>query len=330
MSTRRSTLTSLVGVTALVATLALAGCSGSDGDSGSDSGSDSGVAAGGSSADEQAQGDGAQERAAADSASGYVSDSAGGGQSAEPAALTDVQLGQHLVKTGSVDMESDDIQKVVDRVYALASTTGGSVTAESTTTGAGDALDHARLEVRVPVATFDRTLDRIESLGTNAENNTETADVTGKVANVDSRVRSAEQSIRQLQLLFDQATTLGQVITLERELSRRQADLEALEAQQRALRSQTTMSTIVVTVRLTEKAEKPPADDESQDGFVAGVKQGWDGFVTFVVGAGHALGLVLPFALLVLALGGVGWVAHRRFQHGKGSGPLQPTGTSSD
>lgn len=325
MSTRRVRHLSLFTAAALVGIVALAGCSGSGSDDSSDSGGgDDAVAAdmdGLSMSDVPA--DGPAEREASDSGGSAA------GQ-ADPAILTDVALSQHLIRTGAVELETDDVEKVVDDVYVLARTSRGAVTAENTSTGGEGTVAHSRMEIRVPVARFDSAVDEIKSFGTYADSTTETVDVTGQVADVASRVRSAEQSIRQLRLLFDQATDLGQIINLEQELSRRQADLEALQAKQRALAAQTTMSTILITVRLSEPDQAPPGSEE-QDGFVAGIKQGWDAFVDFVVGASHAVGLLLPFALLAAVLGWLGWWGTRRFRPaGGGVPPAQPTGTSTD
>ena len=44
------------------------------------------------------------------------------------------------------------------------------------------------------------------------------------------------------------------------------------------------MSTHHVSVSLADDEATPAKDDDDQAGFVAGIKQGWDGFVTFVVG----------------------------------------------
>jgi hypothetical protein len=122
-----------------------------------------------------------------------------------------------------------------------------------------------------------------------------------------------EQSIDQLRRLFGQATNLGDVITLERELSRRQADLEALQARQRALHASTTMSTFMVSVELIDD-KAAPKQDEDQAGFVAGIKQGWDGFVTFVIGVSHAVGLILPLGTLALVVGWLTWLLVRRYR----------------
>jgi hypothetical protein len=323
MSDHPSRLRALAGlaVVTVVTTLALASCS-----SNSDSNdSNSGVGEAGSAGDFA----GAPEDAAQRDNSKDVADASATNSSS--AGLADLPLNTAVIKTASIEMESDDVTKVVDRIYGLATSTRGAVTSESTSTDDDGVASHSRLEVKVPVATFGHAVDEIESFGSAADTETSSDDVTGEVADVNSRVKSAQQSIDQLRRLFARATDLGDIITLERELSRREADLEALQAQQRSLAAQTTMSTILVSVTLVD--EGAPAKDDDQAGFVTGIKQGWDGFVTFVVGASHAVGLILPLGTLALILGWLGWIAVRRFaphQSGRGGSQPQPSTPSTE
>jgi hypothetical protein len=167
-------------------------------------------------------------------------------------------------------------------------------------------------------------VSRIYDMARDHTKQTATEDVTAKLADVNSRVESAKASIAQLRRLFDRATALGQVIRLERELSQREADLESLQAQQRSLTAQTTMSTILVAITLPPTVSTPPPTDDHQAGFVSGIKKGWDALVTFVVATSHALGLVLPLGALTLALGLALWLLIRRLTP-RGTGSPQPT-----
>lgn len=215
-----------------------------------------------------------------------------------------------VIKVGAVILESDDVGDVVARVEALAASVGGGISNEETYTDTDGRQSRSRLSLQVPVDTFEDSLDSVATLGDLVSKTSSDEDVTAKIADVDSRVRSAEESIEQIRRLFSQARKLGDIITLERELSSREADLEALQAQQRVLAAKTTMSTITINVSLPDEEQSPT--DTDQAGFIAGIQRGWDGLVTFVIGAAHALGLVLPLGTLALALALTGWIAVRR------------------
>ena len=95
--------------------------------------------------------------------------------------------------------------------------------------------------------------------------------------------------------LMDQATKLSDVVTLEGELSTRQADLESLLAQQASLKDRTSLATI--TLSLSETPVKK-ADKDDDPGFADALAGGWDAFVTMLRWIVVALGAVLPFAVV--------------------------------
>jgi hypothetical protein len=324
---RRRIAALTAGAGLLVAAVSVAGCSSGDEDHG---GADTrGSFAEGGATD---KGGSTQSRAAATPVDGLFEADQSGGSGADPSAAdtpADAQqqsplVGPALIKTAAIDLKSDDIQAVIDDIYGLALTTGGRVDSEQTSTDDKGTVDHSRLQVKVPVAKFDDVVAHIYDMGTDQTKETSTQDVTAKLADVTSRVASAKASIEQLRRLFDQANTLGQVIRLERELSEREADLESLQAQLRSLSAQTTMSTILVTITLPPKPEATAKSDDHQAGFVSGIKSGWDAMVTFVVGAAHALGLVLPLGVLAIAVCAALWPLARRFSPRRDGSP-QPS-----
>jgi Domain of unknown function (DUF4349) len=271
--------------------------------SGDDSGDSSGAAesaAGGGVADREVNADVAAMTRGGDTSGG------------RPVADVDLLLDRDLIKTGSIALESDDIDQVLVRLDGIVTTQRGIVESEDTRTDdAGDA-ESAAVVLRIPVDRFETAVDAITDLGVLVREETSTEDVTTKVADVDARVASAQRSIDQLRLLFSQANTLGDIIRLESELSQRQADLESLQAQQRSLARQTALSTIHVSISRPDKDPTPAADDGDQAGFVDGIKSGWSGLVTFVQGTAHVVGLVLPLGTLALIVAVPIWLVVRR------------------
>ena len=55
-----------------------------------------------------------------------------------------------------------------------------------------------------------------------------------QVADVDSRLKSAQAALDSLRTLLKKADTIGQVLQVEREISDREADLESLQASRRS------------------------------------------------------------------------------------------------
>jgi hypothetical protein len=170
--------------------------------------------------------------------------------------------------------------------------------------------------LRVPVEDFDTTLLQLSKLGTLVNRVSSAKDVTTEVADINSRVRSAQRSVITLRQLFDRAHQLSDIIRLESELSQREADLESLEAQQRSLNDLTTMSTITMTMELPPVAPKPkpvPHHHDKAGGFLSGIHQGWDALMETVRAVGLGLGVVLPLGTLAVLLAALVYWLVRRF-----------------
>lgn len=160
----------------------------------------------------------------------------------------------------------------------------------------------ATLVLRVPPRDLRVVLDELAHLGRERSRHLSTQDVTAKVADVTSRVTSGTRAISRLRELYAHTVKVADVIRIEDELSARESDLESLQARQRALAAET--STAAVTLSLLSGAapvEKPPATHH-RTGFIGGLRNGWDAFTTAAGALATALGAVLPFAVLILAL----------------------------
>ena len=140
----------------------------------------------------------------------------------------------------------------------------------------------------------------------------EAEDLTSQYTDTDARVRTMTASVERLRKLIDSADDLDQIVSLESQLSTREADLEALKSQQKSLEKRTT--TAPITVSLT--TEDAPADEpeEERTGFLAGLGSGWSAFTDALAVGMTVLGAVTPFAVTLAILGAplVWWVRRRR------------------
>ncbi|MEU3609836.1 DUF4349 domain-containing protein [Streptomyces sp. NPDC035033] len=265
----------------LAASLALtAGCGGS-GDS---------DAAGGKAA---AADGGARRDATAGGASGAK------GEAAEPAA-TKAPAGQHVIRTASLSVEVDHVAETADRVRAVVAGAGGRVESE-TTERVDDRYGHAVMVLRVPQDRYDRVLSDLAGTGKLLSRTAEAEDVTDQVVDVESRIATQRASVARVRALMDRAERLTDVVTLEGELSRRQADLEALLARQASLKERTSLATI--TLNLSEKERVTAGDELTDDGRPAvgeALGGGWDALVAVVAWTLVVLAALAPWLAVAL------------------------------
>ena len=267
----------------------LAGCSGGRGGAGSDAASPSGSGA---------------ELASKAQQHGQAP------QDASPAkqAAAVGPLSRAVISTGQLSMHSRTIDEVRAEVIRLVASWNGMVADEQTSSDRRGRIVDSTMTLRVPTPEFDEAMRELARLGAVDEQSRTSEDVTTKVLDNAARVRAAERSIRQIELLLGRAEQLSDIITIESDLARRQADLDSLKSQQAWLEDQTSLSTVTVRVHRTEPT--PPRHDAH--GFLAGLGAGWNALVGGTVLVLTAVGAALPFAVLGLLLGLPLWIVLRR------------------
>ncbi|MGW5423030.1 DUF4349 domain-containing protein [Streptomyces sp. NPDC003943] len=209
---------------------------------------------------------------------------------------------QHVIRTAELSVEVKDAAKATAAARRVATDAGGHVENESTER-VDDTHLVSRIVLRVPQERYDSVLAELAGSGRLLSRKANAKDVTDQVVDVDSRIATQRASVARVRALMDRATKLGDVVTLEGELSRRQADLEALLAQQAALKDQTTLATI--TLDLTEP-ESAPADDSHRPGFLDALAGGWNALVSAAAWLLVVLAALAPW-LAVAALAYALW-----------------------
>jgi hypothetical protein len=209
-----------------------------------------------------------------------------------------------VVYRGSITVQVPDVGRAADRAEALATGSDGVVFSEqSTTDPRHPRYGQATLTLRVPPSAFGPTLDGLSRLGKELERQRSAEDVTTQVTDVDSRVRSQQRSVDRVRVLLGQAKTIGEVVQVEAELSRREADLESLEAQLAKLKDITDLATIEVTLVSPDRTPAPVKDDGPDLGFLTGLRGGLGALAGVALVAVTVLGALAPFALVVALLG---------------------------
>ncbi|MFC0629085.1 DUF4349 domain-containing protein [Kribbella deserti] len=281
----------------LTAAVLLSGCSGSSGPM-----SDSG-AADTASTRESDQSD----RAADGSSNTGKPEAAPGKTGANQPTLT-----RSIVRTGFLTIESPDLTSARDKIATIVAGQRGLIASEQGGSGRDDKPASAELVLRVPSAAYDTTVRRLTAeIGAVKQIRQESADVTEQVVDVESRIATQRAALNRMRALLTKANTIGEIVSVESELTRREADLEALLAKQKALEGQTELATITVTLVRPGEAPPPKADDR---GFLVGLGKGWNAFSSTVSAFATAAGALLPFAIALALIGVPVWFLIRRRQ----------------
>lgn len=221
-----------------------------------------------------------------------------------------------LVRTAALELEVGDPPVSVRDVQRAATAAGGYVAEEQSGPSGGLVV------IRVPAQALDRLIDDVAALGVVLDRSVTVVDVTEQIVDLDARVASQAASVARVRALLAEATTIGDVVAIESELTRREAELDSLTGRLAALSDQVALSTLTVDLQL-DPALAPPEED-SASGFLGGLEAGWVGLMALGAALGTLVGFLLPFVPVLAVLVGVGWLVRRMLR-----GRRSPTATGN-
>lgn len=263
-----------------------------------------------------------EEGSAEDAAAG---DAAVGEAAAAEPALTQVQApeGRMIARDATVSILVEDVLEGSARARAAAAAVEGYVVSEevSPASEAEGSRGYALIVLSVPSEDLDAVITELSGSGTVRSTRMTSEDVTEEFVDTSARVQTLEASIERVRALLGEAADIEDVVALERELSSREAELDALLAVQQSLRADVSRSTL--TVELSSDEQLLTAAAEPPEGFLAGLRPGWAAFGATTAVLLTAVGAMLPFAI-ALALVAVPLVAFRRRRVLRGSAPARP------
>jgi hypothetical protein len=227
----------------------------------------------------------------ADSRDGGMGAESGGGVAAPGAPAPDGKEGS---TSTPVDERSLIYTSRADQAIAIAEGRNGFVSGDTRSIDADRSV--ATLVFRVPADRFTPTLDALAKLGTEESRQVEATDVTDLLVDLDARIATQEASVARVRELLARAQTIGEIASLESELTRREADLDSLKQRRAKAAGLVALATITVVLRGPSATVGP---NEPDTGFLAGLREGWRGFLASVTVVLTVIGWLLPWAIVI-------------------------------
>ncbi|SCG65779.1 DUF4349 domain-containing protein [Micromonospora coxensis] len=241
-------------------------------------------------------GDSAAQAPAAEAPAGGAPERGGAAEQGKAGAgAPDLRVDQRsIIYTGTMRVQVDDVEGAARRAVTAVTTAGGFVGGDDRRSVAASA--QARLELRVPAEKFTALLDELATYGRQQRREVKTEDVTEAVVDLDARIATQRARVESARRLLARATSVSELVTLEREVAEREADLASLEARKKRLADLTALSTITVTF---VGKDASTAEEEAETGFMVGLRGGWKVFVASMSILLTVLGAVLPWLLTI-------------------------------
>ncbi|MDI2099586.1 DUF4349 domain-containing protein [Ruicaihuangia caeni] len=203
---------------------------------------------------------------------------------------------REIITTGTMTVVVEDPERAASYATDIVTDAGGRVDARTERAAVPGSPASATLSLRVPASKLDSVLDDLKSLGEARDVSLSSEDVTLVTRDLDARITALEASVDRLLAMLEGTTDTKTLIEVETALSQRQSELESMQAQRRYYSDQVSLSTIRLSLIAPSESDPTRPDD-----FWSGLVTGWNALVAFFSAVLVALGVALPW-LLLLAL----------------------------
>lgn len=174
-----------------------------------------------------------------------------GGGGVAPVVLPN-QIGREIIFTADMTVAVSDVGAAGEQATREVERLGGFLFGQRTT---GAPNPSSVLTFKVRPDDFQAALAALGSIGDLRDQNVTASDVTERIVDLESRIRTATASVERLRSLLGEATDIEAIVELESELLARETELETLRGSLRTLQDQVSLATIVLTV--TQAASNP-------------------------------------------------------------------------
>jgi hypothetical protein len=200
-------------------------------------------------------------------------------------------LDRKIVSTASLTIEVKSVDSVFKEITKIVQANQGFISSSSTYDAGG--RNNGQVTVRVPQKSFYSTIEQIEPLGTVKSKQISGQDVTEEFIDLGARLDNLKKQESRFQEILKNASTVKDVLEVERELERVRGDIESLTGRMNYLNQSIEMSTITVNAM-----EPTPITGEGW-GLTDALRAAVTGFIESVKGIIVFIGYILPIAVFI-------------------------------
>jgi len=221
-----------------------------------------------------------------------------------PTAALSAPSQRKVIRSASLTLATRQPRQALMRATQIADKYGGFV-AGSEANADGGSLRSVELSIRVPSTRFEAAVAEISGLGALRHQSLSGQDVTEEFVDLEARAQSKRVLQARLREITHQAGSLADLLTLEREISRVEGELDAIDGRTRFLTSHTELASIELTAALPELARS--SDPSFLQRMKAAATRGTEGFTSVA----EALLVMTMSTVPLLPLAAAVWLAMR-------------------
>jgi hypothetical protein len=238
-------------------------------------------------------------------------DGVGNGNNVGQGSNAAVRDGTKIIRTGSLQMEVADVPAALSAARTAIVRIGGFIGASQQYREGEEVV--ATITYRIPADRWEDALDGLRRLGTEVGEQTDSADVTGQIVDLDARIRNLKASETALVSYLENATRVEDLLEIESRLSDVRGQIEQLAAQKLSLEDQVSYATLAVTFGTEAKVIEIAAQNWDHGSEVEQAGASLLGFLQALTTAGIWFAIVwLPILLVFGIVAGLILLVARR------------------
>jgi hypothetical protein len=165
-------------------------------------------------------------------------------------ALDQIPVQQRMIiKTARLDCEVSDYEQAFAGVQKIVTEAGGFIVSSSTQSSGSNAKS-GTIQLRIPSAQFDATLESVSKLSSRVLSKSISGnDVTEEYFDVNARLENKRKVESRFREILKSAKSVKDVLEVEKSLGEVREDIDRLEGRRKFLADQTAFSTITTTLQ---------------------------------------------------------------------------------
>ena len=223
-------------------------------------------------------------------------------------ANNNLRQNKKLILTASMNLETQDLDTLLEKILSAVSEEGGYVQSSSTGSRNGNNRYYSAT-IRIPAQNYDAFLAKIKESGNTTYYSQETKDVTDSYTDIEARLTSLKAQEAKVLEFYDKAETIEDLMAVESRLSDIRYEIEYYEAQIKNYDLLVSYSTLNLTVNET-KVYTPV----SQNFFARLGRSFTNGFSNFVDGIGDFIIDIVYNMWTILLLIALGFGAYKLYK----------------
>lgn len=155
-----------------------------------------------------------------------------------------------LIKEGNISVEVSNLEKGQQILLEWASSFGGYIESSNSS------QENISFTVKIPSAKFEEAMEKSTSFGKVKNTGVSVRDVSDQFYDLETRLETRKVLRQKLQSYLKQASSMQDMLKIERELNSVQSEIESMEGRMKRLTNQIDFSTISVFMELPYNTRK--------------------------------------------------------------------------